>query len=206
MISVAISKGHKDLVEYLLDSEVDVNSSLKDGTTPLMVAVAYNKVDIAKYIIDKGADVNQVTTGEGNSALQYAGKVGNEELIEMLLEAGATGNKENDAALVCAASKGNFEMVRSLLDVRANVNSRRENGYTALRLARGPRKLDIMKLLLEKGADPNIKDEVGCMTALQDARMSGNRKLAELLLEAGAKEYLNPDSLRKWNKEYPLDG
>jgi len=65
------------------------------------------------------------------------------------------------------------------------VDGHGEDGYTALMSASGTGYTDIVKMLLEAGADPNIISESGT-TALMDASYMDNTDIVKMLLEAGA--------------------
>lgn len=77
--------------------------------------------------------------------------------------------------------------VRASLDQGANVNAKDEDksGYTALMSAAMNGLTDVAKVLLDKGADVNIKDNYGG-TALEYAALFGNADIVKLLLEKGA--------------------
>ncbi|MEQ9606635.1 MAG: ankyrin repeat domain-containing protein, partial [Kiloniellaceae bacterium] len=62
-----------------------------------------------------------------------------------------------------------------------------DTGNTALMLAANRARLEEVKLLLQAGADPNLKAKDG-WTALAAAEMIGDSEIAALLRAAGAKE------------------
>jgi len=61
------------------------------------------------------------------------------------------------------------------------------NGWTALMIAKGKDHTTIVPLLIEAGADVNVRDNNG-WTALKWASKGGHIEVAKLLIEAGAKE------------------
>ena len=62
---------------------------------------------------------------------------------------------------VTAAFNGDENTVRSLLlTSQVNINDKNKYGYTALMIAAGNNKESIVSLLIDKGADINMKDNV----------------------------------------------
>ena len=90
---IAASMGNLNSVEILLSYGADVNGRYGDyGETALMEAAAGNAygdyVEIAQLLIDYGADVNCIRN-DGWTALTVAYEVGFNEMIELLIAAGA---------------------------------------------------------------------------------------------------------------------
>ena len=83
-----------------------------------------------------------------------------------------------------------------MIEQKININAQDEDGFTALmRAAQGSNnpeqaknKLELVKILLDKGADYNFKDNVMHYTALKWAQESENAQAKELLKAAGATE------------------
>lgn len=73
-----------DLVKYLVDGGADINfKSTEDNETPLMRACENCSAEIVQYLIDKGADIHAQDI-YGLTALAYAIKAGNEEVVGLL--------------------------------------------------------------------------------------------------------------------------
>jgi ankyrin repeat protein len=87
-----------------------------------------------------------------------------------------------------AAAVGNVTVVRSLLTAdRASVDDRGPDGYTALHLAAYFGQLEVARLLLGRGADPNAVTLNGArVTPLHSAVTAKHRDTASLLLALGA--------------------
>ncbi|HJQ22347.1 MAG TPA: ankyrin repeat domain-containing protein [Blastocatellia bacterium] len=77
-------------------------------------------------------------------------------------------------------------LVMALLDAGANVNMPLKDGKTLLMLAAIDGKPEIIRRLLERGADVNAQEETHQWTALTYTIWTGNEKGAEVLLEGGA--------------------
>jgi ankyrin repeat protein len=87
--------------------------------------------------------------------------------------------------LIKAISKGDTEKVHALLEKGADVNTRGNDGFTALDMAAGHGHTDIVQALLSQGADMNAKDNDG-ITALMGAAFEGHTDTVHALLEKGA--------------------
>jgi len=145
-LAVAAGKGHKDLMQLLLDRKADTNKMGESGHTPLQTAVLNSRDDrnniachddIVLLLIKNGADVNAKT-------------------------------RRGEAALMMAARIGCPGVAQVLIDNKADIHARTEFGYTALLYAvdRGvygnrdnvliQDRYNLVKYLLEHGADPNV--------------------------------------------------
>jgi len=80
--------------------------------------------------------------------------------------------------LVFAASLGDIEQVEQLLSQGIDANQMDEKGYSALHAAAENDHLEVVKLLVSKGADV---DHRSTYTALELAEMAGNKDVVEYL-------------------------
>jgi len=88
-IHTAAQMGNLDLVRSMLDSGVDVDVRNHDQSgTPLVFAVIGSQVEMVRFLISRGADVN-FKSGNSASVLGHAKIFNNQEIIEMLKNAGA---------------------------------------------------------------------------------------------------------------------
>jgi ankyrin repeat protein len=94
--------------------------------------------------------------------------------------------------LSAAARKGDAVTVKRLLDEGIDVNTRFRYGVTALFYACDHGHVDVVKTLLDRGADPNVKDTFYGMTPLMMAVSPAQKKrpehteIAKLLIKKGA--------------------
>jgi ankyrin repeat protein len=130
-------------------------------------------------------------TGPGGSTpLMYAALYGDAETVRMVLDAGADPNVQNDAgatALMWAVD--DLEKTTLLLKRGADVNALSEDGRTPLLIATGYHGAgEVVKLLLEHGADPSVKAPSyrGPISPLRQAAELGDDVVLRLLLERGA--------------------
>ncbi|KOS04939.1 ankyrin [Flavobacterium akiainvivens] len=88
----------------------------------------------------------------------------------------------NNTPLAIAIMKGDTETVKKFIEYGADVNEK-SNGMTPLMVAARYNRVDIIKLLLDKGANLKAADEKG-LTALKHAQISKASDAEELIKQA----------------------
>ncbi|KAH8205298.1 hypothetical protein TruAng_000545 [Truncatella angustata] len=128
-----------------------------------------------------------------NFSLQMSAKIGNLNVIERLLTAGADVNAKpayeyGRTALQAAAEGGHLNVVERLLATGADINAPAGmHGRTALQAAAKGGHLDVVERLLAAGADVNAEPaRMHGRTALQAAAKGGHLSVVERLLASGA--------------------
>ena len=106
-------------------------------------------------------------------------------LLSLLLSSAALAQAPSDR-LFDAARKGDAAAVKALLDGGLDVNTKFRYGATALSYASDKGHLEVVKLLLERKADVNVKDTFYGATPIIWAAQKGHAKIVEALLAAGA--------------------
>jgi len=109
--------------------------------------------------------------------------------LPFLLAATAAGAQTADpgAELRAAATRGDLAQVRALLDAGVDVNARTDYGATALSYAADKGHAQVVKLLLERGAEVDPEDTFYHSTPITWAGYNGHAEVVELLIAAGAK-------------------
>lgn len=129
-----------------------------------------------------------------NAAYLAAIDAGNTQAVARLLQAGAPYDTEGDrytSPPLYAVVMGRLPIIRLFLDAGTDINTREENGgefyNTLLTLAAIHQQDDAMKLLLELGADPNLRGDGG-YTALDILHVEREEyaEAEKLLLSYGA--------------------
>jgi ankyrin repeat protein len=176
--------GDPGAVKALLVHGVDVNAKEHEHhQTALMWAVAQRHPDIVQLLIGARADIRarsltyaQTVVGEqtqragreelnytvlrgGATPLLFSARVGDVESARLLLKAGADPNDSQPdgvSALVLAAHSGNGNVAALLLEHGADPNAF-GSGYTALHAAILRSDLNLVKALLARGANSNLR-------------------------------------------------
>jgi ankyrin repeat protein len=157
----AAREGNKEMARILIDAKADVNRPSANGTTPLIVAIVNNHIELAMFLLERGADVNATDNFHKRTPLYAAVEMRNPDftrespppvpdtgdpmdLIKALLARGANPN-----------AQVNTTPVRGFMQGSANWAN--FDGQTAFLRAALAGDVTLMRVLLERGADPNIK-------------------------------------------------
>jgi ankyrin repeat protein len=177
------------ILKLLITAGANVNAQDKDKHTPLMLASREGNCEMIQLLLESGAIVNAQDSA-GFTPLMYAishkHNDKRSETVKLLLQAGADVNVKNvfgHTPLTSAIASGYTEIIRLLITVHTNidlVNTQDKEGVTILMQAASIGDSEKVKLLLDAGADPNMKDNKG-QTALTYAQMSKNTEIVKLL-------------------------
>ncbi len=116
------------------------------GFTPLLFAVRDGFVESATALLDAGADVNQVAESDKNSPLLTALVNGHFDLARLLIERGANVNWSADNGVTPLYAALNVQWAPKALYPQPQAYRQQKLTY-----------LDVMKVLLDKGADVNAR-------------------------------------------------
>ncbi|SPJ73238.1 uncharacterized protein FTOL_02968 [Fusarium torulosum] len=167
-LSRACMEGHVDMVKLLLNSKADVNYTGGESDQPLFAALYYTKTDVAKYLL-KETDPDVTWRASDGMGMLHGG-FNQHDVLPDLLRKGAPidGTSIWGTVLHMAARDGCLDSIKTLLNndpkpnleavVGENSANSHEIGYTALQLACAKGSFECIKLLLEAGANPHIKN------------------------------------------------
>jgi hypothetical protein len=184
--------GFYDMADRLIMKHPEqVNARGGRNLFPLPAALYRGHFRVANLLHQHGAvvDVQGVYECTPLFAASFGGQV---NIIRWLLDHGADANSQSIShitPLIEAAHATQFEAVKVLLEHNADTNSQDIDGETALYWVvgrSGGKAVDIMRRLLENGADPNIRDKHH-KSPLHQASSRGRLDVARLLLSYGAK-------------------
>ncbi|GAC1401839.1 MAG: hypothetical protein NVSMB56_16890 [Pyrinomonadaceae bacterium] len=191
-VANAIANGDVVMVRLLLKAGA-ARATINDALIAVAGSsnVGDSNVENEKALLIAGADANYIKDDDSgqSSALMAAAESGKEEVVKLLLKAGANA-KNVGLAIILATSENREGLVNLLLKTtpKPDVNFKSAQlDRTALMVAAEKGNAEIAQMLLAAGADVNIRDTEE-KTALQIATEKGNTKIVEMLKKAGAKE------------------
>ena len=188
----------------------------------LFEAIKAGRVDEVRELVKQNPSLKDARDPNGASAILVATYNMKPDIVNALLDAGATLDIFEAAVLgkvdriqeilmsnparaseyapdgftpvALAAFFGQPAAVRTLIAAGADVNAAAKNGLkvAALHAAVAGGKLEIVKAVLEAGGDPNAQQQAG-FRPMHEAGTKANRALAELLLKHGADPTLTSD-------------
>ncbi len=213
-----------DVVSVLIESGAYVHVQDRYNRTPLSLSVRNSDKDVQKVLIENGALRNitrivpgatpeqqavmssKITEARGRLAkdtttLMKAAKLGNSEMVELLLKEGvdinATSQLNNLSALQYAIESGDIKSVKLLLENGADININYDAYGNKKRLLIDvirEKKLEIAKLLIKHGIELDMMDPnhySAMIYAINEEYVS----VVKALLEKGAN--IQPDE--KWS-------
>lgn len=175
---IAAGKGYIDIVKMLMENGAYAHINKKDvvGLTPLTVASKNGHMDVVIYLLSKGASI-YTGMNDAGTALHFASEMGHVNLVQYIL-------------YKFSQPSGREQFLSHLLperqiDLASYINNKTYEGTSALHKASWKGHVDIVKLLLNNGADPNILSRDNS-TPLSEASYGGHTEIVKLLLEKEA--------------------
>lgn len=177
----AIKQGNWEEVERQLNANPGLIHVREDGLSPIMVAAYYHHPEIASFLADKTVALTifeASATGKINNILRLLAR------DPQLVNAYATDGYQ---ALGLAGYFGHFDVAEYLIKAGAPINSqsRNELATTPMHSAVWGGHTKIIQLLLQSGADPNVREQ-GDHSPLHVAAQNGNLEIINALIYGGA--------------------
>jgi ankyrin repeat protein len=191
----AIRGGDATRVAALLDDDPSLLAASENDTSAILTAVYYGHAALAALFIDRGVQLS----------LPEACALGEETRARELLHADPSSidgrSTDGHVPVALAIFFGHPALARTLIERGADVNAHAANAQRVAPLHAAVAVVDraTMALLLERGADPNGRQQLD-YTALHTAAGRGDVESATLLLAHGAKR-----ELRGTDGKSPLD-
>jgi len=190
----AIGKGDSAKVRELLAGGVDPNA--RSRTYPALVLAYFaNRPEspaIIAALLKAGADSSAVAS-DRKAAPQWAVEQPKLELLDAFLDNGVSPdwkNRNQESLLGIASAYGHAPLVMRLLERGAKINAQDDEGFTPLMNACQNRHVEVVRVLVEKGADKSIQNRYGDSALslvrgkYDDTQASKVRKQIAALLDA----------------------
>jgi ankyrin repeat protein len=181
----AVMKGDRAAVERMLDADASlVSAKDESGTSAILLAHYYRKTDVAAALLSRAPQLDVFEAATAGDAKRVAALLDTDPSLANAVA------RDGYSPLGLASFFKRPGAVKALLDrgAKPSVPSR-DQGFTPLHSAvatdAGEATAEIVRLLLEAGADPNAKSHEGG-TPLHSAAFTGHLEIAELLLAYGA--------------------
>lgn len=155
---------------------------------PLVKAAAEDDLDALNAALVAKPDPNIRDKETHATALEYAARNGNREVVQVLLWAKVDVNAKNEdgqTALMMLSEKVTTEIFWDLINAGAKVNTRDKDGDTALITIAEENNVEVLKALIEAGAKVDAVNNHG-ETALMKAAANGLVNNVHALILAGA--------------------
>ena len=180
---VAIKQDDASTINVLLKRGFDPNTLDSKGQSGLYLAVRDQSLKAAAALIVWPKTNVELRTAQDESPLMMASLKGQLDLARKLVDRGADVNKPGWAPLHYAATNGHLKIMELLLNENAHIDAASPNGTTPLMMAAHYGSPAAVKLLLEAGADPTIRNQLG-LTAIDFAYRANRTDAAEMIAEA----------------------
>lgn len=194
LITFAIMMNNRRILRRLIDYGARLDILDSEGFGILYYPIKFNYLDIIDTLLefDKktiGISLVNLKDLRGAVPLFYAIKYKNRYALQELLSNGADANyrnNENMNALHLAVLKKDITMVKMLTRYIKNIDARTNGGSTALHYACNFQLIDIVTVLLEKGANQNIIELEYDFYPIFYAVVQNNVEITKLLINYGA--------------------
>src|SRR5262245_50468874 len=161
--------------------------------TPLLIAVEKDNLKAGELLIDAGANINAQAANLDTPSL-LAAAVRQTDMLRLMIPKHpdlSIRNRYGGNALIPACERAHVDTVKLLLTTEIDVNHVNDLGWTCLLEIvilgdGGPRHIEVAKLVLAAGADPNIADKEG-VSPLAHAKRNGQKVIADMIAAAGGR-------------------
>lgn len=168
-------------IKKMMEQGFNPNVSESDrGETALMLAVREDSYKVFEFLILHPQIDLDARAKNGDTAIMLSAYLGKVDWLSELIFAGAQINQTGWTALHYAAAVGDEQIIAVLLEHSAYIDAESPNKTTPLMMAARKGDLAPVRLLVEEGADLNLKNLLG-LTALDFAKEAGMNEVAKYL-------------------------
>jgi ankyrin repeat protein len=205
----ATRTNRSEMVKFLLEHGANISASIPGNHTPLHLAAAYHYPEwplptdngqddpsIVSQLIHAGADVS----APADARVLHFRWPYREHLCEDLYNISEEDSGRSGIVypLHYAVHGGAIQKVKAILAAGADIHARTTEGKTALHLAAGKFFRNMIRLLIQNGADPGLTDNGG-YTMVRDLALAGRCE------PESAREFLVAENLYEPSMEVELD-
>ena len=176
----AIKRDDADAVATLLQRGFDPDARSPDGQHGLYLALRDQAPKVAQVLVSWPKTQIESRNKADESPLMMAALKGQTDMVRRLIARDADVNKPGWAPLHYAATNGHLEVMALLLEHHAFIDAQSPNGTTPLMMAAMYGSPQAVKLLLDAGADVNLKNQLG-LSAWDFAMRAQRKDAAELI-------------------------
>jgi len=188
----ALNSVHENVVKIFLENDrTDMMTKMQPMLTYAFCGTKPPPLSLLNLLIDHGADVNTNSQVNGQSPIFYAAGSDNTAILELFLRHGGDVTAKDYFGVTPLHEAAAFQpaTVDILIGAGARVNERDDEGQTPLYWAVERGREDVVRTLLEKGADINAVDACGMsplIRACAQCCVHVNTRMVKLLIENGA--------------------
>ena len=150
-LHAASCRGHKDVVQILIDAGANAAARDSEGCTPLYEATRCGYVEVMKILLSTGCAEIEANSKCCPPALHIAASEGHVAGLQELLKNGADPNSRNYKGNTALHRCSNTEIARLLIDYNADIKMRNRKGLRPIDSARKSRRNDVERLLKSHG-------------------------------------------------------
>jgi ankyrin repeat protein len=176
----AIKEDNPVVLSNLMNRGFDVNTISPQGEYALILAFREPRLKAARVLIGWPNLNAEVRSAQDESPLMLAALHGLLAECQGLIERGADVNKSGWAPLHYAATNGHLAVMQLLIEENAYLDAESPNGSTPLMMAAHYGTPSAVKLLLESGADPTLKNNLG-LSAIDFAHQANRLESAAII-------------------------
>jgi ankyrin repeat protein len=190
-LHLAVMGSQSSTIEFLLTKAAKVDDRCGAGRTPLHYACDQDNVDIVCLLLAAGANAEAETRGDNRRPIHIAAASGSVETIGVLYQHGVVMDAQDFAGLrplSVACHHGHVDVIKTFLSLKqplAMPFGDRPNHDSPLCVAAKAGHVEVVELLLRRGALVNERDECG-FTPLRYAANHGHPEVLKIILGAGA--------------------
>ncbi|XP_055775828.1 ankyrin-1-like isoform X4 [Salvelinus fontinalis] len=181
----AARSGNMDKALDHIKNGIDINTANQNGLNGLHLASKEGHVKMVLELLHGGIDV-ETQTKKGNTALHIAALAGQEQVVAELVNYGANINAQSQVRPPPVSEETPTPLAEPPAEEPPATTDTHTKGFTPLYMAAQENHLEVVKFLLENGANQSIPTEDG-FTPLAVALQQGHENVVALLINYGTK-------------------